>query len=105
MEDRTIVLTKFRCKNYYSLFIEKLVSEPSAVRAWKKIFPEIPDWGDCLSNICKSTKDNLLIFFYYVDYEFVVPLDTGNAARTLGTRLRYGQYLTHAQNHNRDEPQ
>ena len=32
------VLTKFRCKNYYSLFIEKLVSEPSAVRAWKKAF-------------------------------------------------------------------
>ena len=31
-EDRTIVLTKFRCKNYYSLSIEKLVSEPSAVR-------------------------------------------------------------------------
>ena len=24
---------------------------------------------------------------------------------TLGTRLRYGQYLTHAQNHNPDEPQ
>ena len=38
IEDRTIVLTKFRCKNYYSLFIEKPVSEPSAVRAWKKAF-------------------------------------------------------------------
>ena len=37
-EDRTIVLTKFRCKIYYSLSIEKLVSEPSAVRAWKKAF-------------------------------------------------------------------
>ena len=36
MEDRTIVLTKFRCKNYYSLFIEELASEPSAVAAWKK---------------------------------------------------------------------
>ena len=34
----------------------------------------------------------------------LVPLDKGNA-RTLGTRLRYGQYLTHAQNHNPDEPQ
>ena len=32
-EDRTIVLTKFRCKNYNSPFIEKVVSEPSAVRA------------------------------------------------------------------------
>ena len=36
MEDRKIVLTKFGRKNYYSLFIEKLVSEPSAVRAWEK---------------------------------------------------------------------
>ena len=65
MEDRTIVLAKFRCKNYYSLFIEKIVSEPSAARASKKIFPELPDWGDCLANIYKSTKANLLIFFYY----------------------------------------
>ena len=30
IEDRTIVLTKFCCKNYYSLFIEKLASEPSS---------------------------------------------------------------------------
>ena len=30
--------SEFRCKNYYSLFIEKLVSEPSAVRTWKKAF-------------------------------------------------------------------
>ena len=51
IKDRTIVLTKFRCKNYFSLFIEKLVSEPSAVRAWKKSFPELPDWGDCFANI------------------------------------------------------
>ena len=42
IEDRTIVLTKFRCKNYYSLFIEKFVSEPSAVRAWRKSFSELP---------------------------------------------------------------
>ena len=58
MEDRTIVLNKFPCKNYYSLFIEKLVSEPSAVRAGKKIFSELPDWGDCFVNIYKSSKDN-----------------------------------------------
>ena len=30
IEDRTIVLTKFCCKNYDSLFIEKLASEPSS---------------------------------------------------------------------------
>ena len=61
MEDRTIVLTKFRCKNYYSLFIEELASEPSAVAAWKKSFPEHPDWGDCYASIYKSTKDNLIL--------------------------------------------
>ena len=33
IEDRTIVLTKFRSKNYYSLLIEKLFSDPFAVRA------------------------------------------------------------------------
>ena len=58
LEDRTIVLTKFRCKNYYSLFIEKIVSEPSAVRAWS--FSEIPNWSDCFANIYKSSKDNKL---------------------------------------------
>ena len=44
MEDRTIVLTKFRCKNYNSLFIEKLVSEPSTARTWKKSFQDFLLW-------------------------------------------------------------
>ena len=65
IEGRTIVLTKFRCKNYYSLFIEKLVSEPSAVRAWKKSFSELPDWGDCFVNIYKSSNDNKLRQFTF----------------------------------------
>ena len=63
--DGTIVLTKFRFKNYYSLFIEKLVSEPSAVRAWKKGFSELPDWGDRFVNIYKSSKDNKLRQFSF----------------------------------------
>ena len=49
IEDRTIVL-----------LIEKLVSEPSAVRAWKKSFSGLPVWGDCFVNIYKSSKDNKL---------------------------------------------
>ena len=60
IEDRTIVLTKFCCKNYYSLLIEKLVSEPSVVRAWKKSFSELPVWGDCFVNVYKSPKDDKL---------------------------------------------
>ena len=64
--DGTIVLTKFRCENYYSLFIEKLVSEPSAVRAWKKRFSELPDWGDCFVNIyAESSKKNKLRQFTF----------------------------------------
>ena len=67
----TIVLAKFRWKNCYSSFIEKLVSEPCAVKAWKKSFSELPDWGDCLVNeyiyiyICKSSKDNKLRQFTF----------------------------------------
>ena len=64
-EDKIIVLTKFRCRHYYSLFIEKLVSGPSAVRACKKSFLELPDWADCFVNIYRSSKDNKLRQFTF----------------------------------------
>ena len=51
LEDRTTVLTKFRCKNDYELFIERLDTGPSALRAWKKHFPELPDWSNCFVDI------------------------------------------------------
>ena len=52
IEDRRIIaLTKFRCKNYYSLFIGKLVPIPSAIMSWKKRFSELPDCSDCFVNI------------------------------------------------------
>ena len=71
--DGTIVLTKFRCENYYSLFIEKLVSEPSAVRAWKKSFSELPDWGDCFVNIYaeSSPKNKLRQFTFKVVHRII----------------------------------
>ena len=56
LEDRTIVLTKFCFKNYYKLFIKRLDTEPSALRAWKKHFPELPDWSICFV-IYMSSKD------------------------------------------------
>ena len=65
VEDKIIVLTKFRWKHYYSLFIEKLVSGPSAVRASKKSFSELPDRADCFVNIYKSSKDNKLRQFTF----------------------------------------
>ena len=71
--DGTIVLTKFRCENYYSLFIEKLVSEPSAVRAWKKRFSELSDWGDCFVNIYSesSPKNKLRQFTFKVVHRII----------------------------------
>ena len=71
--DGTIVLTKFRCENYYSLFIEKLVSEPSAVRAWKKCFSELSDWGDCFVNIYSesSPKNKLRQFTFKVVHRII----------------------------------
>ena len=65
MKDRTIVLTKCRSKSYYKLFIEKLDTEPSAVRSWKKHFSELPDWNNCFENIYKSSKDNKLRQFSF----------------------------------------
>ena len=47
LEDGKIVLTKFHCKNDYKLFIERLDTEPSALRAWKKHFPELPEHLFC----------------------------------------------------------
>ena len=71
--DGTIVLTKFRCENYYSRFIEKLVSEPSAVRAWKKRFSELSDWGDCFVNIYSesSPKNKLRQFTFKVVHRII----------------------------------
>ena len=61
------------CKNYYSLFIEKLVSEPSAVRAWKKSFSELSDWGDCFVNIYSesSPKNKLRQFTFKVVHRII----------------------------------
>ena len=62
LEDRTnyitncLVLTKFRSKNYFKLFIEILDTETSAIRSCKKYFPELPDWSNCFVDIYKSSK-------------------------------------------------
>ena len=60
LEDRTLVLPKLRCKDYYRLFIEKLATEPSAIQSWKKYFPKVNNWKKCFAEIYKSSKDNKL---------------------------------------------
>ena len=39
----------------YGLLKFSITAEPSAVRAWRKSFSELPDWGDCFVNIYKSS--------------------------------------------------
>ena len=57
IEGRTVIaLTKFRCKNYYSLFIRKHAPVPSAIMSWKKRFSELPDCSDCFVNIWPRKK-------------------------------------------------
>ena len=58
-------MEEFRCKNCYSLFIEKLVSESLHSKGLEKSFSELPDWDDCFGNICKSSKDNKLRQFTF----------------------------------------
>jgi len=69
LEDRTLVLPKLRCKNYYKLFIEKLSVEPTAFKSWKRCFPEFTDWNKCFIEIYKSSLritnlDNFLLKSY-----------------------------------------
>ena len=79
LEDRTnyitnyLVLTKFRCKNYFKLFIEILDTEPSAIRSCKKYFPELPDWSNCFVDIYKSSKDNKLRQFSFKVMHRIIP--------------------------------
>ena len=55
-EDSTIFFTTFRCKNYYKMFIERLDTEPSAIRSWKKHFTELPNWSNCFVDIYISLR-------------------------------------------------
>ena len=71
------------------------------IRREKSILYQFKHW---------STRNNSAVWpisfpesAYPCQAERPVPLDKGNA-RTLGTRLRYGQYLTHAHNYSPDEP-
>ena len=60
LENRTLVLPKLHCKNYYKLFIEKLAVEPTAFKSWKRYIPEFTGWNKIFLEICKSSKDNKL---------------------------------------------
>ena len=47
------------CKNYYKLFNESCILEPTGVKKWKEKFPdEFVDWSHKFLHIYQSSKDN-----------------------------------------------
>ena len=60
-EEKTIMLTKLRCRDYYKLFQDKMKNEtiPTAVKAWSKRFlNQSQDWNKSFENIYHTTADN-----------------------------------------------
>ena len=72
-EDSKIFLTTFCCKNYYKMFIERLDTEPSAIRSWKKHFTELPNWSNCFVDIYMSSKDNRRREFSFKVMHRIIP--------------------------------
>ena len=49
------------CKNYFKLFNESCIIEPTAVKKWKDKFPnDFVDWSNKFLHIYRSSKDNTL---------------------------------------------
>ena len=62
-KEKTIMLTKLRCRDYYKLFQDKMKNEtiPAAIKAWSKRFPnQSQDWNKSFENIYHTTADNKL---------------------------------------------
>ena len=60
-EEKTTMLTKLRCRDYYKLFQDKMKNEtiPTAVKAWSKRFlNQSQDWNKSFENIYHTTADN-----------------------------------------------
>ena len=65
-DNRPLTLTKLRCKDYYNLFQEGKIIEPTAVKRWSSLFPYFAtSWEQSLITIYKLTKDNKLREFGY----------------------------------------
>ena len=66
-KDITLNLKKTPCKQFYKLFVEKINTEPTAIKSWrKKNCSEVADnWVNCIQNNYKITRDNKLRQFYF----------------------------------------
>ena len=73
LDDRTLILPKLRCKNYYKMFNEKFVTEPTAVKSCKKLLPQFVDWKKSFKEIYKPNKDNKLRQFSFKVLHRIIP--------------------------------
>jgi hypothetical protein len=67
LSDKKIIsLTKLRCKDYYNLFQENTMTEPTSVKGWSRRFPNFThSWKQIFNTIYKTTVDNKLREFSY----------------------------------------
>ena len=72
-DNKTILLTKMRCKDYYKLFQEKVKTEPTAVKSWSKRGPDLTHcWNKLFKNIYKISIDNKLREFAFKLYHRIL---------------------------------
>ena len=67
-EEKTVILTKLRCRDHYKFFQDKMKYEiiPTAVKTWSKRFPnQLQDWNKSLESIYHTTADNKLREFNF----------------------------------------
>ena len=65
-DNKTVLLTKMRCKDYYKFFQEKVTTEPTAVKSWsKRGFDLTHHWSKLFQNIYKISIDNKLREFAF----------------------------------------
>ena len=63
---KTILLSKMRCKDYYSLFQVKWETQPTSVQSWSKHYPPFANkWNKLFKNISKMSADNKLRQFSF----------------------------------------
>ena len=60
-ENKALYLTKLRYKDYYNLFQENNMKEPTAVKSWTRLFPNFAHgWKQIFNTIYQTTADNKL---------------------------------------------
>ena len=64
--NKSILLNKMRCKDYYALFQEKAEIIPTSVKSWSKKYPNVADkWKELFHNIPRLSIDNKLKQFSF----------------------------------------